>query len=102
MPPNYQLTNVAIVLCFQLCSTHYTMLQAKNSRSASAVNPVCMENMDDSCYKHRETIVLHESTPWAVMVHKGGQSKVHDVCIVCTAVFQTTPVRLKSSAVRYA
>ena len=36
----------------------------------------------------------HESTPLAVMVHKGGQSKVHDVCIVCTAVCQTTPVRL--------
>ena len=76
------------------------MLQANNSRrSASAINPVCMENMNDSCYKHRETIVLHESTPWTVMVHKGGQSKVHDVCIVCTAVFQMTPVKLKSSII---
>ena len=96
MHPNYQLTDVAIVLCFQLCSAHYTTLQAKNSRrSTSAINPICMENMDDSCYKHREAILLPRINTLVVMVHKGGQSEVHDVCIVCTAVYQTTPVRLK-------
>ena len=45
MHPSYQLlTEVAITLLFQL---RYIMLQMKNSRSASAINPVTMKNMDD-------------------------------------------------------
>ena len=36
---------VAIMLCFQQCPAHYTVLQMKNStRSVSAINPVAMEN----------------------------------------------------------
>ena len=37
-----------LTLLFQLCSAHFTALQMKNSRrSASAINPVTMENLDD-------------------------------------------------------
>ena len=51
--PNYQLLprkcSGYITLRFQLCSAHYTALQTKNSvRIISAINPVTMENMDDS------------------------------------------------------
>ena len=47
---NYCLESAAaITLCFQLCSTHYTVLQMKNSvRIVSAISPVTMENTDDS------------------------------------------------------
>ena len=39
-------SEVAIRLCFQLCSDHYMVLQTKNSmRSFSAINPVAMENI---------------------------------------------------------
>ena len=47
---------VAITLCFQLCSACFTALQIKHSRrSAFAINPVTMENTDNS---HREAITL--------------------------------------------
>ena len=36
-----------------ICSAYYTVLLMKNSiRSASTINPVTTENMDDSHYKH--------------------------------------------------
>ena len=45
---------VIIMLCFQLCSAHYTVLKMKNStRSMSAINPVAMENTGD---KHNHTV----------------------------------------------
>ena len=37
------------LLCFQLCSSHYTVLQTKsNMRSASIINLVTTETMDNS------------------------------------------------------
>ena len=40
---------VSITLRFQLCSARYTVLQTKSSRrSASTINPVTMNNKDDS------------------------------------------------------
>ena len=45
---------VAIMLCFQLCSAHYTVLKMKYStRSMSAISPVAMENTGD---KHNHTV----------------------------------------------
>ena len=38
---NYLNSEVAIMLCFQLCLAHYTALQTNNTtRSTSAINPV--------------------------------------------------------------
>ena len=47
---NYCLESAAtFTLRFQLCSARYTALQMKNSvRIVSAINPVTMENTDDS------------------------------------------------------
>ena len=40
-------SEVVIMLCCQLCSACYSVLQMK--RSPSAINPVTTENADDSC-----------------------------------------------------
>ena len=47
---NYCLESAAaITLCFQLCLTHYTALQAKKSvRIVYEISPVTMENTNDS------------------------------------------------------
>ena len=46
---NYE---IAITLCFQLCSASYTTLLPKNSmRNASTINPVTRENTDNNVGK---------------------------------------------------
>ena len=66
-------SEVAITLCFQLCSAHYTVLQMKNSiRSTSAIN---MENTHASCY--------HESTPWAVCKKKWDTKEEKGKSMMC-------------------
>ena len=76
------------------------MLQAKNSRrSASAINPVCMEIWMIPVTNIGKPL---SNTLGCNGTQRRTKYKVHDVCIVCTAVFQMTPVRLKSSAVRFA
>ena len=50
--PNYDLleSEVAVLLCFQVCSTCYTASRANNSvRNTSGINPGTMEIMDFSC-----------------------------------------------------
>ena len=62
---NYCLESAAAnMLHFQLCSAHYTASQTKNSVTIiSAINPVTMENMDDSRLQmycmHRGTANRH-------------------------------------------
>ena len=61
------------VLHFEMYPAHYKVLQMKNTmRRISAVNPVTMTNLDDSHYKHRETIMqcYCESTPCAASKDK--------------------------------
>ena len=66
VPPtiNYCLKSVvAITLRFQLCSAHYTVLQTKDSvRIVSAINPVTMENADDSRIQTYCREAMHRST----------------------------------------
>ena len=52
---NYFLKSAAaIILRFRLCSVSYTALQTKNNvRIVSAINPVTMENTDDSRFYNR-------------------------------------------------
>ena len=72
-----------MVLRFQLCSAHFTTLQAKNSRrSTSVINLVTTENMDKSHLQMWEAIVLLQintlSCQQKEMEHKGGKWYVHD------------------------
>ena len=54
---------VAITLRFQLFSARYTALQTKNSvRIVSAINPVTIENMDDSHLQTYCREAMHRST----------------------------------------
>ena len=93
---------VAITLHFQLCAACYTALQMKNTtRRISAINPVTMENSEDSNshYKCREAIAQHYYIliPCAVSKDKWVDTgmQVHEACIVRTAVCQKAPVKLK-------
>ena len=84
---------VAIILRFQLCSAHYTVLQMKNSRrSASAINPVTMEIMDNSCLQSREVIMLPRIDPLGCQQKEMGLKKDK---AVCTAVCRKAPVGLR-------
>ena len=67
----------AITLCFQLCSARYTALQMKNSvRIISAINPVSMENTDNShLLLGSHALHYHELTPWAVRKRNGIQRR---------------------------
>ena len=73
---SYLLENeVAFTLHFQLCSTLYIVLQTKNDRrSASAINPVTMENMDDFCLQAGKAMHLARAKSSQQKIgHKGGQ-----------------------------
>ena len=65
-PPtiNYCLESAAaITLRFQLFSARYTALQMKNSvRIVSEINPVTMENMDDSRLQMYCSEAMHRAT----------------------------------------
>ena len=66
---------VALTLCFQLRSACFTALQIKHCRrSTFAINPVTMENTDNS---HREAITLLRIVTFGCqqkeMGHKEGQ-----------------------------
>ena len=66
-----------ITFHFQQCSACFTALQTKNSSgSASAINTLTTENVDDSCiYKHRKAMSYHKLAPWAVGKRNGTQRR---------------------------
>ena len=89
---------------FQLCSAHYIALQKKNiTRKTSAINPVIMENLDDSHYPITNVMLSysnHKLTPFAVSKDEidtkedTGKLMMHALYIH-TAVYQKVPVGLK-------
>ena len=70
MVPNAPATNyhlkseVSITLHRQLCLTHYTTLQIKNS--ASAIKVATLKNTDGFHYKGKPSHATAKSTPFAV------------------------------------
>ena len=56
------------MICFQLCSVHYTVLQMNSLRSTSVINLATMENR--KIHTGEATIHYHKSTPSAVSKEK--------------------------------
>ena len=74
-----------ITLHFQLCSASYTVLQTKNSsRTATAINPVTTENMDNfHLQTESHALCYRESTPWAVSRKKWVSKEDNGKSMMC-------------------
>ena len=61
---NYHLkSEVSIMLCCWLRSTHYTAVRIKNcSKSTSVIKIVTMKNTDDFCYEGKPSCAITKST----------------------------------------
>ena len=65
---NYRLkSEVSIMLCCRLCSTHYTAVRIKNClKSTSAIKIATMTNMDDFYYEGKPLYAIAKPTLFVV------------------------------------
>ena len=92
---NYLKSEVPIMLCCQLCSILYTVLQIKNcSKCTSAIKVATMKNTDNFRFEGKPSHATAKLTPFAISEDDWDtkedtvKTKVHGECIVCTAVCQ--------------
>ena len=70
---NYRLkSEVSIMLCCRLCSTHYTVRIENCSKSTSAIKTTTMKNTDDFRYKGKLSRAITKSTLFAVSKDEWG------------------------------